>query len=36
MKQVLPGEAENYLAEHLLLMERMFFGLTVADFMRLA
>jgi hypothetical protein len=35
-KQVLPCEAENYLAEHCLLMERKFFGLTVADVMRLA
>ena len=35
-KQVPPCEAENYLAEHCLLMERKFFGLTVADVMRLA
>jgi len=33
-KQVVPYEAENYLAEHCLLME--FFGLTMADVMRLA
>jgi len=35
-KQVLPCEAESDLAEHCLLMERKFFGLTVADVMRLA
>jgi len=35
-KQVLPWEAENDLAEHCFLMERNFFGLTVADVMRLA
>jgi len=35
-KQVLPCEAENDLAEHCLLMERKFFGLTMADVMRLA
>jgi len=35
-KQVLPCEAENYLAEHCILMERKFFGLTVADVMLLA
>jgi len=35
-KQVLPCEAENYLAEHCLLMERKFFGLTMAEVMRLA
>jgi len=33
-KQVLPCEAENDLAEHCLLMERKFFGLTMADVMR--
>ena len=36
MKQVLRCEAENDLAEHCLLMERKFFGLTMADVMRLA
>ena len=30
-KQVLPCEAENDVAEHCLLMERKFFGLTIAD-----
>ena len=35
-KQVLPCEAENDLAEHCLLMERKFFGLTMTDVMRLA
>jgi hypothetical protein len=36
-KQVLPCEAENYLAEYCLLMEKKrFFGLTMADVMRLA
>jgi len=30
-KQVLPCEAENDVAEHCLLMERKFFGLTMAD-----
>ena len=35
-KQVLPCEAENDLAEHCLLMERKFFGLTIAEVMRLA
>ena len=35
-KQVLPCEAENDLAEYCLLMERKFFGLTMADVMRLA
>jgi hypothetical protein len=35
-KQVLRCEAEYDLAEHCLLMERDFFGLTVADVMRLA
>jgi hypothetical protein len=35
-KQVLPCEAENDLAEHCLLMERKFFGLTIADVMHLA
>ena len=35
-KQVLRCEAENDLAEHCLLMERKFFGLTMADVMRLA
>ena len=35
-KQVLPCEAENDLAEHCLFMERKFFGLTMADIMRLA
>jgi len=35
-KQVLPCEAENDLAEHCLVMERKFFGLTMADVMRLA
>jgi len=35
-KQVLPCEAENDLAEHGLLMEKKkFFGLTMADIMRL-
>ena len=34
-KQALPCEAENDLAEHSLLMERKFFGLTMADVMRL-
>jgi hypothetical protein len=35
-KQVLPCEAENDLAEHSLLLERNFFGLTMADIMHLA
>ena len=35
-KQVLSCAAENDLAEHCLLMERKFFGLTMADVMRLA
>jgi len=35
-KHVLPCEAESDLAEHCLLMERNFFGLTVAEAMRLA
>jgi len=35
-KQVLPCEAEHDLAERCLLMERTFFGLTMADVMRLA
>jgi len=35
-KQVLPCETESDLAEHCLLMERKFFGLTMADVMRLA
>ena len=35
-KQALPCEAENGLAEYCLLMERKFFGLTMADFMLLA
>jgi len=35
-KQVLPCEEENDLAEHCLLTERKFFGLTKADVMRLA
>ena len=35
-KQVLPCEAESDLVEHCLLMERKFFGLTVAEDMRLA
>ena len=35
-KQVLPCEAENDLAEHCLLMERKFLGLTMADVMNLA
>jgi len=35
MKQVLPCEAENDVAEHCLLMERKFFGLTMADIMSL-
>ena len=35
-KQVLPCEAESDLAEHCLLMERKFFGVTVAEVMRLA
>jgi len=34
-KQVLPCEADNDLAEECLLMERKFFGLTMADVMRL-
>jgi hypothetical protein len=34
-EEELPCEAENYLAEHCLLMERKFFGLTVADIMHL-
>jgi hypothetical protein len=34
-KQVLPCEAEIDLAEHCFLMERKFFGLTMADVMRL-
>jgi hypothetical protein len=32
-KQLLPCEAENDLAEHCLLMERKFIGLTMADVM---
>jgi len=35
-KQVLLCETENDLAEHCLLMERKFFGLTMADVMHLA
>jgi hypothetical protein len=35
-KQVLPCEAENDPAEHRLLTERKFFGLTITDVMRLA
>ena len=35
-KQVFPGEGENDLAEHCLLMERKFLGLTMADVMCLA
>ena len=35
-KQVLPCEAENDMADHCLLMERKFFGLTMADVMHLA
>jgi len=35
-KQVLPCEAENDVAEHCLLVERKFCGLTVADIMCLA
>ena len=35
-KQVLPCEAENDLAEHCLLVERKFFGLKMAEIMRLA
>ena len=35
-KQVLPCEVENDLAEHCLSTERKFFGLTMADVMRLA
>jgi hypothetical protein len=35
-KQVFPGEGENDLAEHCLLVERKFLGLTVADVMRLS
>jgi len=35
-KQVLPCEAENDEAEHSLLMDRKFFGLTAADVMCLA
>jgi len=35
-KQVLPCEAENDLAEHCLVMERKFRGLTMKDVMRLA
>jgi hypothetical protein len=34
-KQVLPCEAENYLAEHCLLLERKFFGLTIANIIHL-
>jgi hypothetical protein len=34
--QVLPCEAENDLAEQHLLMERKFFGLTIAELMHLA
>jgi hypothetical protein len=36
MKQVLRCEAENDLAEHCLLIEKKFFGLTMADVVRLA
>jgi len=36
MKQVLRCEAENDLAEPCLLIEKKFFGLTMADVMRLA
>jgi hypothetical protein len=32
-KQIIPCEAENDMAEHSLLMERKFFGLTIADVM---
>jgi hypothetical protein len=35
-KQLLPCEVENDLAEHCLLMERKFLGLTTADVMHLA
>jgi hypothetical protein len=35
-KQVLPCKAENDVAEHCLLMERKFLGLTMADVVRLA
>jgi hypothetical protein len=35
-KQVLLCEAESYLAEHSLLVERKLFGLTMADIVRLA
>jgi hypothetical protein len=35
-RQVLPCEAGNGLAEHCLMMERKFFGLTMTDVMRLA
>ena len=35
-RQVLPCEAESYLAEHCLLMERKFFGLTMAEVTHLA
>jgi len=35
-KQVLPCEAESDLAEHCLLIERKFYGLTVVNVMRLA
>ena len=35
-KQVLPCEAENDLAEHCRLMDRTFFGLTMADVVSLA
>jgi hypothetical protein len=35
-KQVLPCEGENDLAEYCLLLERNFFGLTMADVMHLA
>ena len=35
-KQVLPCEAENDLAEHCLLMERKFLGLSMADVVHLA
>jgi len=35
-KLVIPCEAENYLSEHCLVMERKYFGLKMAGVMRLA
>jgi hypothetical protein len=35
-KKVLPCEAENDLADHCIVIERLIFGLTIADVMRLA